>query len=175
MESPIQQLVPPVVIISACGVLCMAQFGRYTALIGRVREMHKERLLGLERLRTLRGQAYQFQLDRCNELESESHEVLGLIGLVRYGLLCLVGAVILMIVSSLFIGVEFFWVNVGRTGAVVAFVGGLLAMLLGMIFVFREVRLSLRVVLAEHDRLEALESVPVEPISEDPTGGKPWS
>lgn len=160
MGSPIQQLVPPVVIISACGLLCMAQFARFTALVARVRQMHKDRLEGLNRLDSLRGRAYQTQLDRCNELEHESHEVLRLVGLIRYALLCLVGAVIFMILSSLFIGVEFFWPKIGSIGAIVAFVGGLLSMLVGMIFVFREIRLSLRVVTAEHRRIESLKPEP---------------
>ncbi len=156
MDSPVQQLVPPVVIISACGLLCLGQFARYTAITGRLRGFHRERLEGLAKLLSLTGEEHRLFAERCDELERQAHRLLGLVKLIRNALLLLVLAVMCMIVSSLMIGVEAFAPRVGWWGAVVAFVAGLLCMLSGMAFVFAEVRRSLTLVKQEHFWLEQI-------------------
>ena len=157
MDSPVQQLVPPVVIISACGLLCLAQFGRYSGIIDRLRRFHRERFEAITRLPELDGAERELLADRCNHLEHQAHQVLELARLIRSALLMLVMAVICMIVSSLMIGLEQLWPVFGSHAAVTSFVIGLLFMLGGMIFVFAEVWRSLSVVGDEHRRLEVLE------------------
>ena len=158
MDSPIQQLVPPVVIISACGLLCLAQFARYSGIISRLRGFHRERFEAITKLPSLTGSERDLLADRSEHLEHQAHQVLCLARLVRGALLFLVLAVMCMVVSSLMIGLEQVWPAVGRNAAVVSFIAGLLCMLLGMAFVFAEVWRSLYVVTDEHERLETLGS-----------------
>lgn len=156
MDSPVQQLVPPVVIISACGLLCLAQFARYSGIIGRLRTLHRERFTGLAKLSSLSGHERDLTADRCDHLEVQAHRVLGMAKMIRNALLFLVLAVICMIVSSLMIGIGLVWPVPGRYGAVAAFVAGLLCMVSGMTFVFAELWSSLDVVTDEHRQIEAI-------------------
>ena len=156
MDSPIQQLVPPVVIISACGLLCMGQFARYTAITGRLRGFHRERIEVITKLPPLEGHERHVLSLRADQLEQQAHGLLKLAKLIRNALLLLVLAVICMIISSMMIGLELVWENVGQVGAVVMFVAGLVCMLAGMVFVFAEVRRSLCLVAEEHRDIEQL-------------------
>lgn len=154
MDSPIQQLVPPVVIISACGLLCLAQFARYTTIVGRVRQFHREYLTAYGKLKHGTPDERPLFQAMCAELEQQASGVLRLACMIRSALIFLVLAVICMIVTSLMIGVEMVWPRVGGGGAVAVFVLGLMMMLVGMSFVLAEIRVSLRLVQHEHDQLE---------------------
>lgn len=156
MQGPVEQLVPPVVMISACGLLCMAQFGRYSGVIGRIRGFHQERLKYLAQLPSLTGHELALTRRRSEELELQAHRVLELANMIRKALLFLVGAVMLLIVSSLLIGAELVWPNIGAGPSIAALVAGMTSMLIGMTYVFREVLVSLEVVNDEHERLESL-------------------
>ncbi|MEM8738607.1 MAG: DUF2721 domain-containing protein [Planctomycetota bacterium] len=154
MDAPIQQLVPPVVIISACGLLCMGQFARYTAIVGRARQFHREFLAAYRQLRHAAPEDRALYEAMCRELEQQAQGVLRLAGLIRSALLYLVAAVIFMILASLLIGVELVWPRLSGIAAITAFVVGLFCMLVGMVYVFAEVRVSLRLVHHEHDELQ---------------------
>ncbi len=156
MDSPFQQLMPPVVIISACGLLCLAQFARYSGIIDRLRSLHRERFTGLSKLSSLSGCERELMVGRCDHLEVQAHGVIGLAKLIRAALMLLVLAVICMIVSSLMIGLGSVWPNAGHYGSVSAFVAGLLCMMLGMTFVFAELWSSLNAVSDEHVQIEAI-------------------
>jgi uncharacterized protein DUF2721 len=156
MDSPVQQLVPPVVIISACGLLCLAQFARYSGIIDRLRSLHRERFMGLAKLPSLSGRERDLLAGRCEHIETQAHHVLGLAKLIRNALLLLVLAVICMIISSLMIGLGHIWPTAGHYGSVSAFVAGLLSMLLGMVFVFAELWSSLNSVADEHHHIETI-------------------
>jgi len=154
MDGPIQQLIPPVLIISACGLLLLAQFSRYTSLIGRIREFHKQRVDILVKLVLLTGAQRRLTEERCQELEVQSHNLLKLVRLIRTALLCLVSTVMLMIASSLMIGTELLFPTIEMIGSTTSFVVGMLTMFIGMGFVFSEVCLSLCAVTLEHKRLD---------------------
>lgn len=156
MENPVQQLLPPVVIISACGLLCLAQFARYSGIISRLRLLHRERFTGLAKLSSLSGRERELMVGRCDHIEVQAHQVLGLAKLIRNALLFLVLAVICMIISSLMIGLGYFWPTTGHYGSVSAFVAGLGCMLLGMVFVFAELWSSLNSVADEHHHIETI-------------------
>lgn len=132
----------------------MAQFARYTSIVGRVRQFHREYLAAYGKLRRCTPDERPLLQGMCAELEQQAHGVLRLAYMIRRALIFLVLAVICMIVSSLLIGVELAWPRFGATGAVVVFILGLLMMLIGMVFVLAEIRVSLRLVQHEHDQLE---------------------
>jgi len=162
MDSPVQQLVPPVVIISACGLLCLAQFARYSGIISRLRSLHHERFTGLTKLPSLSGHEYELMNNRCEHIEVQTHRILELAKLIQKALLLLVMAVICMIVSSLMIGLGHIWPTVGQYGSVAAFITGLLCMLTSMLFVLAELWASLRIVSDEHEHIETIGSIQEE-------------
>lgn len=154
--SPIEQLLPPVVIISAGGLLMMAQFARFTAIVGRIRSLHQERLSCFERCGTADDAQRAALLDRTENLEHQAHRMLVLARMIRTALVLLVSAVICMLVSSLMIGVELVLPGVGSVAATVAFVAGIALMLAGMVAVMRELLHSLEIITDEHAHVEKL-------------------
>jgi len=158
----IQELLPPVLIISSCGLLSVGQFARYTAILGLVRGLHRERLDLLLRLSASPGGGDSQSVEhgliarRAEHLESQTHRLLGHAKLIRMALLLLVGAVVLLLVCSLLIGLEKALPAFCHGLSVATFVLGLFCMLGGMLFVFAEVRHSLEIVLDEHAGLEGL-------------------
>ena len=164
MDSPIQQLLPPAVIISACGLLCLAQFAHYTAVVARVRQFHREYFRAFARLRDADADERPLLEELCQELERQADGVLGLAVLIRNALVFLVLAVICMILTSLVIGAELVWPKVNGL-AVSVFITGLFCMLAGMTFVLAEIRIGLRLVQHEHRELEKRASMEVPALS----------
>ena len=160
MDSPIQQLLPPAVIISACGLLCLAQFAHYTAVVARVRQFHREYFKAFAQIRDSAPDERPLLEELCQELEQQARKVLGLAGLIRNALIFLVLAVICMILTSLIIGAEMVWPKVNGL-AVSVFITGLFCMLTGMVFVLTEIRVGLRPVQHEHRELEKRASMEV--------------
>lgn len=156
VNSPVEQLVPPVVIISACGLLLLGQFARFTAMTGRVRNFHKERLENLVRLNSSKGIEREVVFGRCNELEHQARDVLNLAKVIRNALLALVASVMMMLVSSLMIGLSTLEIAIASSLSVLFFVLGLIFMLIGMGFVFWETVLSMKVISREHGMVNTL-------------------
>ena len=153
-ELSIQSLAPPLLIISACGLVGLAQFTRYTAIAGRIRGLHRERFELLEKLLHVSGEEKQIVAARCEMLSRQSQGLLGHARLTRNALLFIVGSVICMVASSLLIGVESLMPILCEVGAFASFVLGLSSLLIGMLFVFAEVMRSLSLVIDEHNELE---------------------
>ncbi|MBB6431422.1 putative membrane protein YqjE [Algisphaera agarilytica] len=139
----------------------MAQFARYTAIVGRVRQFHREYLNAYAKLQHCAPDERPLLQGICAELEQQAHGVLRLACMIRSALMFLVVAVICMIVTSLLIGLELVWPRVGAGLGLAVFVSGLVMMLVGMGYVFAEVRISLRLVQHEHAELERRAAVGV--------------
>ena len=92
--------------------------------------------------------ATQRHLRLLRNLAEQTSRIIARAHLIRLTLLGLLGAVCLMIVSSLMNGVAMFWPGFA-VGAAIAFVGGMLSLLLGVITAMRELREALDVVKLE--------------------------
>jgi hypothetical protein len=152
----IQQLLAPVVLISAAAILAGAQYARLASLVGRVRRFHDERLELHYQLHMGMADADEaVKRDRFESLEHQAHHMLRRAALTRNALVCLLVAVSLLLLSSLAIGCVP-WVPPFEAAALGLLVMGMFALLLGMLLALRELALSLTQVRYEHERIESL-------------------
>ena len=152
----LQPLLAPVVIISACGLLITALNARTMTSKARIRQLHHERLEISEKAARM-GVATKVQRLRYEGVASQSTNLLSRLRLMRMALMMMVGYVVLMLISSILIGLESVLNNpVVAKLAVFSFVIGIVSMLSGaMVFLF-ELRVSLKEIAYEHERIMGL-------------------
>lgn len=156
----IQLLVAPVVMISACGLLCLALYNRLAVIVGRARAFNRERLEAREEL--LRAQNTTVERKVAEELErrlatldDQVRQILVRARLVRGALLCLLTTVLCMIASSLALGIS--TVAEGAAyGALAAFVLGALAFACGVVLAFRELLRALDPLVLEGSQIHVV-------------------
>jgi hypothetical protein len=131
--------VVPVVIISACGLLSLAFYGRLAALVARLRLFQREMLREQEKWAKEGQGDHQLLLE---VLRTQTLQVTKRARLIRSALLFFLVAVALLIVCSLTLALSWFfpWATYF---AAAFFVLGLLSMLSGVISALRELRDSL--------------------------------
>lgn len=138
--SMISMSVVPVVIISACGLLSLAFYGRLAAVVSRLRGFQREMLKAQEKLERTRGVE---EARLIEVLRTQTEQVTRRAKLIRLTLWFLLVAVALLIVSSLTLAASWF---VRQTAILAAlfFVLGLLSMLGGIIAAMLELRGALQ-------------------------------
>ena len=154
--SAVKALVAPVIMISACGLLCLALYNRLAAIVGRARIFHKERFDALHKASTLgeeQLQAREHLLRRAQILAEQGGQILRRAKMIRNGLICLLTSVVLMIACSLFLGLAISVPNVS-TIALGSFVLGSLTMLAGVVCALGELFRALDPVVFEMTQLE---------------------
>ena len=156
LHEALQPLLAPVVLISACGLMIMALNARTMTSKARIRQLHLERLAICEKAGEA-GAATMTQRLRYEGVGNQSDNLLCRLRLMRAALMCMVGCVVLMLASSIFIGLS------GLVDgspfdelAVLSFVAGILAMLAGAVTFLLELRLSLQEINYEHKRIMGL-------------------
>ena len=156
LHETLQPLLAPVVLISACGLLTMSLNNRATACTTSIRRLHHERLEISERAAAAGGSTPTERL-RYEGVGTQSEQLLRRLRLVRRALVCVVGCVVLMLVSSLSIGLaELTEDSPFESVAVLAFVAGLVSLLVGALTFLVELRISLNEIAYEHDRMLGL-------------------
>jgi len=131
--------VVPVVIISACGLLSLAFYGRLAALVSRLRTFQREMLREQENW-ARQGLPDQKQL--LEVLRTQTLRVTERARLIRLALIFFLFAVALLIVCSLTLALSWFF-PLATLFAAVFFVLGLLSMLCGVVSAMLELRDSL--------------------------------
>lgn len=136
----ISMSVVPVVIISACGLLSLAFYGRLAAVVSRLRGFQREMLVEQEKLARTGdvGEARLLEL-----LRIQTQQVTRRARLIRLALLYFLLAVALLIVCSLTLVTSWF-VHQAELVAAVFFVLGLISMLCGIIAAMMELRGALQ-------------------------------
>jgi Zn-dependent alcohol dehydrogenase len=135
----------PVVIISACGLLCLAFYNRLSSIVSRLRAFHRERLAAQEQLDRAgatghaRGAPHALLLE---VLEEQTAHVLRRARLIRSTLVCLLCTIACLTGCSLLSGLGAVWPP-AAVGAVVLFVGGMGLMLAAVTFAILELRRAL--------------------------------
>lgn len=159
-ESIIGLLISPVLMISACGLLCLTYYNRMAVMVGRIRAFNSERLSLLEKQIThqknrTHDNLAASQRARSGAVGDQVGALLYRATLIRRTLVCLVCCIICMLTSSLSLGMSliFGWF---AAAALAVFVAGIACLLVGMIMALRELRLSLTPVALEQDFLSEL-------------------
>jgi hypothetical protein len=161
MENPqsiIQMLVAPVVLISACGLLCLALYNRLAAIVSRARAFNKERVEVLTHLSTLSleeqtgPQAGQLRR-RAITLEKQMPHILKRGRLVRNALISLLFSVLCMLGCSLALGL---WKALDWAAwlAVGFFFLGIAAMMAAVLLAIWELLRALDPVAVEHSAMD---------------------
>lgn len=155
LHDSLQPLLAPVVLISACGLTIMALNARAMSSKSRIRQLHHERLEICEKANQTGG-ATATQHLRYEGVGAQSTNILFRLRLIRAALMCMVGCVALMLISSLLIGIHSF-IQYSPVPAFTVFILGMLSMLSGAVIFLAELKLSLKEVAYEHDRMMRLE------------------
>jgi len=128
--------VVPVVIISACGLLSLAFYGRLAALVARLRTFQREMLREQD---NWAREGLEDQRQLLEVLRTQTLRVTERARLIRLALLFFLFAVALLIVCSLTIALSWFF-PVATFFAAAFFLVGLLSMLCGVISAMMELR-----------------------------------
>ena len=155
MIEVIQPFLAPAVMFSAGGLLCLAQFARFTAIVALVRTFNRERLSALQDVDRAEPERREPLLQRVQGLEQQAGRVLAHAVTVKNALRLLVGGILLMVLCSLTVGASLVFAPLG-VAAVAFFVLGLVSTFAGLCLVLAELGLSLDAVEFEHDNLSRL-------------------
>lgn len=153
----IQPFLAPAILISAGGMLCLAQFGRFTAILSRVRDFNHERLTLIEKLQTATEPDRGLIEQRTRELERQARVVMSHGRTVRNALRSLVAGLLAMVTCSLAIGGASLVPLLGHL-ALGIFVLGLLFFFAGLCLVLSELKVSMSEIEFEHENLARLRS-----------------
>jgi hypothetical protein len=143
--------VVPVVVISACGLLCLAFYNRLAAVVARLRAFHRERLHEQDLLdrRTpaatsdpAAAEAARRHAQLLDVLEEQTSHVARRARLVRSTLSCLLCAIGCLTLCSVLTGLSLVAQPL-VVAAVVAFVLGMALLLLAVAFALLELRQAL--------------------------------
>jgi hypothetical protein len=139
----------PIIVISACGLLCLAFYNRLAAVVTRVRQFQRELLHEQEALAKLRRSSSNdedAELVRHYEivgmLRVQSEHVFRRAKLIQSCLFCLLLTILLLTGCSLALCASVVWPATMITAAVF-FAGGLLSMVAGILFAMMELRHAL--------------------------------
>lgn len=153
MIEVIQPFLAPAVMFSAGGLLCLAQFARFTAVLGLLRSFNHERLGLLEKLGSGNQASAELLGKRLEGLEQQARAVLVHANTIRNALRFLVGGILLMVACSLSIGASMA-IEAFERLALGLFILGLLSTFSGLCLVLAELRESMTVIELEHRNLE---------------------
>jgi hypothetical protein len=155
MIEVIQPFLAPAVMFSAGGLLCLAQFARFTAVVAQVRTFNRERLAAMQGADRAEPNQRELLLQHAQGLEQQAVRVLAHAATVKNALRFLVGGILLMVLCSLTVGASLAFAPLG-IAAITLFVLGLLSTFAGLCLVLAELRVSLEVIEFEHDNLSRL-------------------
>lgn len=153
----LQPLLAPVVLISASGLMIMSLNARTMASHSRIRQLHHERI-EIAELAEESGQIMQTHRLRYEGVGKQSMDLLDRLRLMRASMMCMVACVVLMLISSLSIGIAGIETDsLFDEFAIASFIAGILSMLAGATTFLAELRISLKEVIYEHDRIMTLQ------------------
>jgi hypothetical protein len=144
--------VGPIIVISACGLLCLAFYNRLAAVVTRLRAFDRERLVEQESLarQTKSPSPDELAMIRHRELigmlEVQTRHVIRRAHFIRRTLGCLLLTIICLALCSLSLGLSTLLTNLSKLLTIAAatlFVAGLLLLVTGVIFAMIEMRYAL--------------------------------
>ncbi len=133
----------PIIVISACGLLCLAFYNRLSGMVARLRLFHRERLkeqAGLGRQRASAQPdpaAITMHQEMLEALEIQTTEIMKRARLIRQALSCFLLTIACLSVCSLILGLSVLWSRL-IIAAVVFFIIGMMLLVIGVIFTMKE-------------------------------------
>ena len=163
----IQLLVAPVVMISACGLLCLALYNRLAAIVSRARAFHKERFDAQTRLdaidaKTSGDPLAQHLRRRVELLDEQVDQILRRGALVRNSLILLLCTVLCMLGCSIALGLSILS-HVFAGVALTLFLAGVGLAIVAMLLALLELRRALDPVLLESSAFDESDEPKSEP------------
>ena len=150
----------PAVIFIAVGLLLAGLQMKYTTLITVMRQLNTERRDECER-RVREGDGSGGDEKRLESIREQMKSLLRRAWLIRSSVLCLYGSVLLFLLACFVVGAAALGVRGMTLPIITLFALGLAAVLFGILFAYREARLSYDVVAAEVRDLEEAGQVEV--------------
>jgi hypothetical protein len=146
--------VAPVVVISACALMALAFYNRLASIVSRLRGFQRERLAQQEQVHRIeRAQPPdEYSLGRgrrvLENLAEQTRRTLRRARMIRLTLICLLGTIGLLVLSSIFNGLSVVWPQ-AIVGAAILFLAGMVSLLVGISCALIELLSALDVVESE--------------------------
>jgi hypothetical protein len=146
--------VAPVVVISACALMSLAFYNRLASIVARLRGFQRERLTEQEHVHRMEraDPPDEYALRRrtrvLENLAEQTRRTLRRARLIRLTLMCLLGTIGLLVISSIFNGLAVIWPQ-AHVGAAILFLSGMLLLLAGIACAMAELLSALDVVESE--------------------------
>ncbi|HVT87778.1 MAG TPA: DUF2721 domain-containing protein [Tepidisphaeraceae bacterium] len=140
--------VGPIIVISACGLLCLAFYNRLAAVVSRLRAFQRERLNETEALARNRASGGGDSISTVKHqemlgmLQVQTKHVIRRAHLLQRTLLCLLLTIACLSICSLCVGLSAIW-PVAMFAAVPLFIVGLLLLFVAVIFACLELQRAL--------------------------------
>ncbi len=152
--------VVPIVIISACGLLCLAFYNRLGVIVTRLRSLQRERLSEYKELFRFEDEKRADYVQQETEqflhfLEGQTAGVMQRARYLRGCLTCLISAIFCFVMTSLFIGLSVVFPVLDLV-VLVAFVLGLFLVLYGLVFALLELKIALNPIKTESEFVQRL-------------------
>ncbi|MBP1622320.1 MAG: hypothetical protein H6Q07_340 [Acidobacteria bacterium] len=160
----------PIIVISACGLLCLAYYNRLSGMVARLRLFHRERLKEKEELERLRAiaqpdpAALTMHEEMLQTLEAQTTEIMHRARLIRRSLSCFLLTIACLSICSLLVGISVLWPGL-IIASVLLFISGMALLVVGVIIAMRELHHALQPVELESRFIAEIASA-IEKISE---------
>lgn len=158
----------PIIIISACGLLCLAFYNRLSGLVSRLRLFHRERLKEQEDLENLGDRhsgdkrasaSIAMHHELLEALEMQTAHLMRRAHLIHKALTCFLLTIACLSVCSLILGLSVLWEDL-IVASVVFFVVGMILLIVGVVYAMKELHKALQPVELESEFVtEILDSI----------------
>jgi Protein of unknown function (DUF2721) len=149
----IELILAPVVMLSACSIFVSGVLGHYTSVSDRIRALTRERL------DLIRQPRNPLAAERIEEIDAQLPEVLDRHRLIHHALVSIYAAIAILVLTMCFIAITA-TITAEWVGSIVygVFMLGVLALLVGVVLISLEIRVSRRSLMFEVSRVTQLTS-----------------
>jgi hypothetical protein len=160
----------PIIVISACGLLCLGFYNRLSGLVARLRLFHRERLKEQKELGRQRASAQPapaaatMHQEMLQAMEVQTTDIMNRARLIRQALSCFLLSIACLSICSLLLGLSVLWPRL-IIACVVFFIVGMMLLVAGVIFAMRELHQALQPVELESRFIDEIADA-IEKLSE---------
>ena len=160
IANTIQLIIAPVVMVTACAIILSGLLTHYAAVNDRLRLMTRERLDLLRALRLETGNpggVDPYTVERLDQIDRQMPELLNRHQFIRQAVLAMYSAILIFILSMFVIAIAVMTnAPLLATAALAVFLAGTAALLVSVLLVVLEIRVSHRTLQYEVERVLSL-------------------